>query len=92
MSGAPSRPDPDRAGPARRLLARLRELGICDFVDDPPPSFTFHEMRVEQYRRVTVLGTPVQHERGWRLTAGPGVAQAVSFGEAYPAMRSAVRW
>lgn len=66
-----------RRGGRRKLLARLRELGICDFVDDPPPSFTFHEMRVEQYRRVTVLGTPVRHERGWRLTAGRGGGSSV---------------
>jgi hypothetical protein len=64
-------------GGRRKLLARLGELGICDFVDDPPASFTFHEMRVEQYRRVTVLGTPVRHDRGWRLIAGRGGGSSV---------------
>ena len=59
-------------GGRQKLLVRLRDLGICDFVDDPPPSFTFHEMRVEEYREVTVLGTPVRHDRGWRLVASPG--------------------
>lgn len=57
------------AGGRLKLLVRLRELGICDFVDNPPPSFTFHEMRVDQYSRVTVLGAPVRHDDGWRLTA-----------------------
>ena len=51
-----------RRGGRLKLLARLGELGICDFADDPPASFTFHEMRVEQYRRATVLGAPVRHE------------------------------
>ncbi len=66
-----------RRGGRRNLLARLRELGICDFVDNPPASFTFHEMRVEQYRRVTVLGTPVRHGHGWRLTAPRGGGSSV---------------
>lgn len=66
----------DRGG-RRKLLARLHELGICDFAGDPPPSFTFHEMRVEQYRRVTVLGTPVRQERGWCLTAAGGGGSSV---------------
>jgi len=66
-----------RRGGRRNLLERLRELGICDFVADPPPSFTFHEMRVEEYRRVTVLGRPVRHDGGWRLTAGPGGGSSV---------------
>jgi len=52
-----------------KVLARLRELGICDYADDPPASFTFHEMRVDQYSKVTVLGAPVRHDHGWRLTA-----------------------
>jgi hypothetical protein len=61
-----------KRGGRRDLLVRLRDLGICDFVEKPPPSFTFHEMRVEEYRRVTVLATPVRHDEGWRLTATHG--------------------
>ncbi|MEU4160090.1 hypothetical protein [Actinoplanes sp. NPDC026670] len=55
-----------------KLLLRLGELGICDFADNPPPKFTFHEMRVDQYSRITVLGAPVRDGDSWRLTARHG--------------------
>jgi hypothetical protein len=66
-----------RRGGRGRLLARLRDLGMCDYADDPPATFTFHEMRVEQYRKVTVLGTPVRHEDGWRLSTSRGGGSSV---------------
>jgi len=66
-----------KRGGRRNVLARLREMGICDFVDDPPPSFTFHEMRVDQHSKVTVLAAPVRHEGGWRLIAPPGGGSSV---------------
>jgi hypothetical protein len=66
-----------RRGGRRALLARLRDLGICDFTGDPPATFTFHEMRVEQHRKVTVLGAPVRHGHGWWLTAQRGGGSSV---------------
>lgn len=66
-----------RRGGRRNVLARLQKLGLCDFADDPPANFTFHEMRVEQYRKVTVLATPVRHEHGWLLTARHGGGSSV---------------